>query len=185
MMIRSERHEGRRYAYVVTAHHVITRQLEIAVETSDTDKPGELHEPMRVENWRQPIRDVDLAIAPFPPRDVSPLAIEFEEHLPPDQELAMPRPGSQIFYLGVFQPLDRVMARSGTIGATNQLGLAHQGGYAYPAHLVDCRSYSGFSGSPCFLEVAYIDGSNELAYAHLLCGVSRGTSQTRSPPKVQ
>jgi hypothetical protein len=30
-----------------------------------------------------------------------------------------------------------------------------QGGYSYRADLVDCRSYKGFSGSPCFATIEY------------------------------
>jgi hypothetical protein len=52
------------------------------------------------------------------------------------------------------------MVRSGTLGAVNQSGIrVDLGGageeYIYvpeTAHLVDCRSYQGFSGSPCFLQ---------------------------------
>jgi hypothetical protein len=47
------------------------------------------------------------------------------------------------------------MARSGTIGAIDQVGVDHEGGYEYTVHLVDCRSYGGFSGSPCFLEMPF------------------------------
>jgi hypothetical protein len=67
-------------------------------------------------------------------------------------------PGSLIYYVGILLPVDRVMARSGTIGALDQEGLPlkriHQD-YDYTAHLVDCRSYTGFSGSPCFVDLPY------------------------------
>jgi hypothetical protein len=36
-----------------------------------------------------------------------------------------------------------------------QHGIPHDGDYGYRTHLVDCRSYGGFSGSPCFVELAY------------------------------
>jgi hypothetical protein len=63
--------------------------------------------------------------------------------------------GTQVFYIGLLSPLDRPMARSGTIGALDQEGIDHKDGFTYTAHLVDCRSYGGFSGSPVFAAVDY------------------------------
>lgn len=64
-----------------------------------------------------------------------------------------PNPGMSVLYIGLLAPLNRTMVRSGTIGAPNQTGIKFQGGWQYETHLVDCRSYGGFSGSPCFLEL--------------------------------
>ena len=65
-------------------------------------------------------------------------------------------PGAIVYYVGQFIPLDRVMARSGTIGGVDQEDLDLEE-YRYRAHLVDCRSYDGFSGSPCFVDLAYAE----------------------------
>jgi hypothetical protein len=92
--------------------------------------------------------------------------------------------GQTIYYIGMFHPLNRPMARSGTIGAIFQSGIPHsKGRYTFNAHLVDCRSYQGFSGSPCFAEVPILhsdlpppDGSSDdrvlaIGYLALLCGM--------------
>jgi hypothetical protein len=79
------------------------------------------------------------------------------------------------------------MVRSGTIGGVDQGGVAHQDAqYKYTCHLADCRSYGGFSGSPCFLEIPFpslIDEAvprwlphpdgpvGRLRYTHVLCGM--------------
>jgi hypothetical protein len=144
----SAEHPGLRYCYVVTAHHVLDDQLHIEVRVPNPRTNGEFHPPVTVSDWRQPILKLDLALAPFPAlgMNVSGLAIE-DNVMPPN---LMPTLGGTVFYIGLFDPLNRSMARSGTIGALDQEGLEHDGDYEYMAHLVDCRSYEGFSGSPCF-----------------------------------
>jgi Trypsin-like peptidase domain len=175
-----------RYGYIVTARHVVANALEeIEVETGDPSTVGVLHEPVKVSSFRQPLPGVDLAIAPFPAGQRGHIAIELEQHLSPGGLVHAPILGAHIYYIGVFQPLDRMMARSGTIGAINQ----HIPNYEdSPVHLVDCRSYNGFSGSPCFVEVVLsTDRPNDapylplnqnlhmqmtsLAYFQVLCGM--------------
>jgi len=101
--------------------------------------------------------------------------------LPEKAMLAMP-----FHYVGLLEPLNRPMARSGTLGAVYQTGIKHPDGYQYVAHLGDCRSYGGFSGSPCFLEMAlpgltpehppvdapdHMKPLGRMRYLHLLCGM--------------
>ncbi len=78
------------------------------------------------------------------------------------------------------------MARSGTLGAIYQDDVPHTDDYEYTCHLGDCRSYGGFSGSPCFLEIT-MTGLEEveppmppepglgkvgaMKYAHPVCGM--------------
>lgn len=95
------------------AQHVVARQIEVSVETQDPHRLAELHEPVEITRWRQPLPEADLAIAPFPPGEHQDIAIELELHVTPNGVLQVPRLGAHIYYLGVFQPLDRVMARSG------------------------------------------------------------------------
>jgi len=69
--------------------------------------------------------------------------------------------GARIHYIGLFAPAQRMMARSGTVGLIDVVGLKHdnshnpQPPYDYISHLIDCRSYGGFSGSLCFLEYSF------------------------------
>lgn len=80
----SETLPGVRWGYVVTAHHVIDEQIEIAVQVPDPfTNGGVLYDPVRVEAWRQPLRNVDLALAPFSSRPGSRhQAFELELMLP-------------------------------------------------------------------------------------------------------
>lgn len=142
------------HLYVCTANHVVDNQSEIAVEIAEPFTVGGMYEPIPVENWRKPLEGVDLAVAAIP-EDRTYNATWLETVLPlPGRE--SPDLGQHVFYIGIFAPLDRPMARSGTIGALHQEGIPHSGGkYAFDAHLVDCRSYKGFSGSPCVAEFAF------------------------------
>lgn len=159
IFVRSEADPTVLYGYAVTAEHVIENQNRIEIQAPNPFGNGELYEPIEVTDWRQPIEGLDLALAPFDgvsgddDRDFS--AIDFDRQVL-DQEM-WPGLGSTVFYIGLLAPLDRAMVRAGTIGALNQEGIRHDGGYEYVAHLVDCRSYGGFSGSPCFLETSYPD----------------------------
>jgi hypothetical protein len=115
-----------------------------------------------VTDWRQPIEHVDLAIAPLITKETADRVvgeIEFDENIIPAK--TVPYLGAQIYYLGIFQPTAEAdgtpMARSGTLGAINVPIRTQEENedrppppYAYVGHYVDCRSYEGFSGSPCF-----------------------------------
>lgn len=82
--------------------------------------------------------------------------------------------------------MNHVMARSGTLGAVYLSGIKRRDHYEYEAHLGDCRSYKGVSGSPCFVEIALPElvaaepplplppgaaPMGRLRYLHLLCGM--------------
>lgn len=152
----SARHADKRWGYAVTAHHVVRAQSDTSVVAFDPTRPGELHDPVAVESWRQPLPEVDLAIAPFSAEGRPLSALKLEEHVVPTMSIDGPNLGARIYYVGVFVHLDRMLARSGTIGALDVPNVGHGAGrYRHPAHLVDCRSYNGFSGSPCFFEIAY------------------------------
>lgn len=145
-----------RYGYLLTAHHVIAAQSDVEVEMPDPFAEGQLSPPIRITDWRQPLDGVDFALAPFRvgvEHTNRVVAIELEESVLPQRHV--PQLGAPIFYIGLLEPDDRPMARSGTIGALDQVGLRFQEGYSYRAHLIDCRSYRGFSGSPCFLSMRF------------------------------
>ena len=185
--VASETHADLRYGYVVTADHVIWDQNQIEVQAPDPTQNGALHPPIDIDGWRKPLADVDLAIAPFNYGNTDYRlyqALQLERQVLPLGDI--PDLWARIHYIGILVPLHRPMARSGTICALEQRGIEHDGGYDYPAHLVDCRSYGGFSGSPCFVETAFasltpippqplIEGAmgpvGLLQYRAVLCGM--------------
>jgi hypothetical protein len=140
------------WVYVLTADHVIRHQLELAVHAPDPNSQApKLYAPVPVSDWRQPLKEVDLALAPFPARlpdgPIAPLRLE--DMLPAKQ---VPMLGAEVYYVGIFAPLRVPMARGGTLGAVNvPIGQSKEG-HSRVGHLVDCRSYGGFSGSPCFVQ---------------------------------
>jgi hypothetical protein len=189
--IPSETHAEAWYGYVVTAHHVIDGQPNVDLVFPDPTDPGKLYPTVETDgpDWRQPIENVDLAVLPFlRPEGYWINALEMGRNilpsLPGPALLAMP-----FHYVGLLEPLDRPMARSGTLGAIYQAGIEHADGYEYTAHLGDCRSYGGFSGSPCFLEIAMAGLTEaeppfpqhpseadlglvaEIKYGHTFCGM--------------
>ena len=153
--VQSEAYANVRYGYLVTAAHVLRDQRCVEMQAPDPFT-GLLHNPMPIPKtaWRIPLPKVDLACASLEEIEhPKPLVARTEQWIVPNRTVHRVYLGQTIHYIGILTPLDRVMARSGTIGAVNQEGLEHEHGYEYPAHLVDCRSYWGFSGSPCYLEV--------------------------------
>ena len=156
LTVQGERAE---YGYLLTADHVVEGQKKVEVQFADFFGEGEMYAPLAVTEWRRPPGDVDLAVAPL--REIPGISarnvtvLEMEKHVIPNEKVGRVYLGSHVFYIGIFDPLDRPMARSGTIGALDQEGIEHDEGYVYMAHLVDCRSYDGFSGSPVFAELNY------------------------------
>jgi hypothetical protein len=149
--VRSEATPEASWAYVVTAHHVIAHQVLLEIEVPDPLDHGKLFPPMPIDDWWQPLADVDLAIAPFPaelvPRSQ---ATGLGQFIPEGSVVPL---GGQVFYLGIFAPLEVPMARGATLGALDIP--INVDGYRYTGDLVDCRSYGGFSGSPCFSTLSY------------------------------
>jgi hypothetical protein len=148
-----------RYGYVVTAHHVVDLQSKIQIQAANPFAVGELYPPFELSDWRQLLEGVDLVICPLP-NDVAEGGDQMiqgvsmaDEALPPER---IPALGTSVYYIGYLEPLDRMMVRSGTIGAQEVVGMRHcEPEYDYHCHLVDCRSYGGFSGSPCFFRQSH------------------------------
>ncbi len=179
------------YTYLVTAHHVIDGQPKPELIFPDPYEPGALYPPQETDgpDWKQPLENVDVAVLPFARPDsffVSALVLgqHIRPELPEPRVLAMP-----FHYVGLLEPLNRAMARSGTLGALYEKGIEHKDHYEYTCHLGDCRSYKGFSGSPCFVEYPMaslqeaapplppsqgepdIGPLGKIRYLHILCGM--------------
>ncbi len=144
----SESIPGKRWPYVVTADHVVKNKPGVEVEAADPTTLGVLFPPEPVSTFRQPLPKVDLAIAQFPEtpgRYWQAQRLDLDV-LHPDIPLSL---GGPLHYLGIFAPVARTMARTGAI-ATVKVAIKKPN-YEYDAALLDCRSYAGFSGSPCFV----------------------------------
>lgn len=152
VVVPNEDNPSVRHGYVVTAAHVLAEQRRIEVQAPDPRPGGALYTPVEVDQWFRPLPKVDIAVAPWPAMSGSFMALELSNMIPFFDETPL-RLGGTIFYIGILTPLDVPMVRSGTVGALDVYDLRHENNYEYPAHLVDCRSYGGFSGSPCFAQV--------------------------------
>jgi len=184
----SERGDGH-FSYVVTAHHVIDDQAKPELVFPDPHIPGGLYPPQPTErpDWLEPLGEkVDIAVLPFPrPDGFFVNQLELDKHilrtLPARSLLGMP-----FFYTGLLEPVDRAMARAGHLGAIYEKDIEHRDHYEYDCHLGDARSYGGFSGSPCFLEIALpglkatppplppepgLGEVGRIRYAHPVCGM--------------
>lgn len=158
LSVRSEVIPDKRHVYLLTAHHVLAEQNEVELVTTNLALGGVLNPPITVRKWCQPLEGVDLAIAPVSlPRRFGVVRLLVDVHLLRADQRDELYLGSRVYYIGILMPHDRAMVRSGTLGALDQNGLDLGGVYGFPAHLVDCRSYGGFSGSPCFVDLAFAE----------------------------
>jgi hypothetical protein len=146
----SETIPGLRWPYIVTADHVIHNEDGIELEVPNPRRNGELSQPIPSAPFVPASDAVDLAIAPFPADQVERYQETRLEHFIPEGHVAPL--GGEIFYLGMFAPADVPMARAGTLGNIDIPRESETKGkrYSYQGDFVDCRSYAGFSGSPCF-----------------------------------
>jgi hypothetical protein len=157
--VQSEGIPTKQWPYLVTAHHVIRgHDGLIEIDVPDPQIVGDIAEGIRVEGWMQPVPRVDLAIAPFPVNLVPRFqGFTLDHFMPRGSGIGL---GGEILYVGIFEQEKIPMARSGSIGAPNvPITVEDEFGnvqYKYDGDLVDCRSYKGFSGSPCLSLVSYV-----------------------------
>lgn len=172
LAVPSETIPGQHWYYVLTARHVIDDQTRVEIQTHIPYAPGMVYDPVTLSGWRYPTEGVDLAIAPLDldPEETRGHVIEglaAEDKLFPPAYV--PRLGAVVHYVGYLEPLDRMMLRTGTVGALEQTGVRHSDPeYDYECHLVDCRSYGGFSGSPVFMPQPF-PSLDPMDYSEVLC----------------
>jgi hypothetical protein len=154
----SESVPGKQWPYLVTAHHVIRgHEGLVEIDVPDPEIIGDIAEGIPIKGWVQPVPEVDLAIAPYPV-DLAPKyqGVILDHFMPRGSGIGL---GGEILYVGIFAPENVPMARAGSIGAPNVPITVEDGfgkvQYRYEGDLVDCRSYKGFSGSPCLSLVSY------------------------------
>jgi hypothetical protein len=138
------------YVYLFTAHHVLDEQGSPQAQASNPFAPGTVYPPFALDDWYQPLEGVDLALSFISDNEDGGVQViqglSVLDLMPP---MNVPSLGAVVHYIGYLEPLDRMMVRSGAIGALEQIAVEHEEPeYDYDCHLVDCRSYGGFSGSP-------------------------------------
>jgi hypothetical protein len=151
----SETIPRKRWPYVVTADHVVAGYEGIELEIPDLRNNGKPFPAIPAEPFVQPLEGIDLAISHFAMDKVPRWHETRIEHFVPEGHVAPL--GGEIYYMGIFAGADVPMARSGTLGSLDIPHTKVNNGrtYSYSADLVDCRSYEGFSGSPCFSVMNY------------------------------
>jgi len=146
-------------SYLVTAAHVVRTEPVTWVRLRQMTG-GLVDVPVR--GWEFHDHD-DVAVAVWDPPDTE---RRFDIDVMPlpgfvtgdyDQML-----GDRVYFSGLFAPLRAMeeanipLVRSGTLAAWRQprvpMGTSPGNRAEYTMHLIDCRSYSGFSGSPCVVQ---------------------------------
>jgi hypothetical protein len=157
--------------YVVTAKHVIEQEPETYLRMRRKD--GGL-EDVRVRVWlKHESTTADVAVAVFSlPSSVSVIHVSVRDFMgspiPQSDKVWRPSLGDSVYFIGLLDLFRGMvernvpMVRSGSLGALYQDDVPVRTDpmtvrYLH-AHLIDCRSYGGFSGSPCFVQ-----GSPDLA----------------------
>jgi hypothetical protein len=153
------------HAYLVTAAHVAPpdgSDTEIWMSTSS----GELVRDF-IPHWHYPEGD-DIAVAPFVSAEDSLdwSALQLYKYATSSMGIYGAHLGAPVHYVGLLGPVASMadrgqpMVRTANLGAMDveHVEYTGQGGgwwSARLAHLIDCRSYGGFSGSPVFLSAEY------------------------------
>jgi hypothetical protein len=186
------------HAYIVTAKHVVdrVRQSFVLIDTLPLGSTKEIP----IKKWVYNDQGEDVAVAPISlPANHNMTATGIQEFMDDpslDEDEWFQRGvkielGDHVYFIGLLEGIDAMregnvpMVRSGTLGAIRQEGvpvrrkrprqddeLDH-----ITAQLIDCRSFGGFSGSPCYLHQARAGISDRgvtTKYRTLLLGVVGG-----------
>ncbi|MCW3033345.1 MAG: hypothetical protein JWM60_1690 [Solirubrobacterales bacterium] len=152
------------HRYLVAPHHVARDETTIEAALPNAFS-GRLHDPIPVIDWEYPFEGVDLMYARLSGPQRPSHSVDLHRQITPDTE---PNLGAELFYVGTFAlpgELLLPMARSGTLGSppvqiVKEPTRENPNRYEYQANLVDCRSYDGFSGSPCYAVLQYANLSH-------------------------
>jgi hypothetical protein len=151
----------RRFLYVVTAAHVVRPLIQSWVQINKKD--GTVAR-LRVPQWYEHpsndyADDVATIYAPLDPSIYDFAVIPYENFV---KENLRPNIGARVYFIGLLGYISEMaeknipMVRSGSIGAVSQSGIpikiAPGTTIKVTGHLIDCRSFQGFSGSPCFIQ---------------------------------
>jgi hypothetical protein len=149
------------FLYVVTAAHVVRSFNSTFVRVSRKDgSVMDLHVPRGdwVFHWRE---DIAVALVTLMPSEVSVTVIPTESFVGVAETQFAPGPGDEVFFAGLLGLVPSMarrnipMVRGGMIGALGQgdipVRIPDGTVLNMHGHLIDCRSFGGFSGSPCFV----------------------------------
>jgi hypothetical protein len=193
--------EGLTFEYVVTAAHVVEGRNETYARIRTRDGGSK---DLRVHDWLHHPK-ADVAVAPFRPGGHTDLHLL---HVPGaglswyTSPRWVPVLGDRVYFIGLLAlPAARSMVernvpmvRSGTIGAMYQADVPvewpDKSIRKFEAHLIDCRSYGGFSGSPCFFQrddqvTAVKEGAAVYGPITFLFGLVSGHFDQYASPKVR
>jgi Trypsin-like peptidase domain len=171
--------------YLVTAAHVVRSEpmTWVRLRRMDgtlTDIPipeWTLHErddvALTVLELDETAQPYDVAVLPIPDFLPSYAAQRYGDERRPRYR---PMLGDRVYFVGLFAPISAMgeqnvpLVRSGTLAAWNQervpVRMPDGTVLEYTAHLIDSRSYSGFSGSPCFVQFPIGPGIGGIGRPH-------------------
>jgi len=152
------------FSYLVTAAHVVRSLNSTFVKLTRQD--GVVAD-LPVPRWAfHPTEDVAIGGFQKGSEDFDHYYVRISEFVDADPEKWEPNPGDDVFFAGLLAQVPSMgaknipMVRKGSIGALDQeeIPMRMPGNTLIKAkgHLVDCQSFGGFSGSPCF--VRYVSG---------------------------
>lgn len=173
MQVRTGVDPAMSYPFLVTSQHVIQEHSRVVALMRGSD--GQILDWKLGDRWFIPEEPtVDLAIHPLwaHPDGVPASAMLIEDS---SEALAiMPKYGEAMYFVGLLRPVPTTwmnlvpVVRHGTLAAQAQPQVTW-GTKKYPdkwgpsvVHLIDCRSWTGFSGSPCFMEGHWPGPSSKL-----------------------
>ena len=154
------------YLYVVTAAHVVRPLASRYIRMSRRDGTT-LDLDIPAKDWDfHPTEDVAVGQFSIDPAEVDLTVMPTETYVGRAETQFPVGNGDDVVFAGLLGLVESMgqrripMFRTGTIGAMYQHGIPMRLGddivVSVHGHLVDCRSFGGFSGSPCF--VRYISG---------------------------
>lgn len=153
------------FLYIATAAHVVRPCSSTFVRVN---RPDGSVEDLPVDRWIfHPFEDI--AVTPVLGEDFGHSYGTAESFIGSARVDHHPAPGDDVFFAGLLGQVRSMgernipMVRSGSIGALYQEGvpmrLPDDTVLHVRGHLIDCRSFGGFSGSPCF--VRFISGQGQ------------------------
>lgn len=159
---------GGDYAYVVTAAHVVRRFTKTFARVRRHD--GTIDD-LDIAEWTyHPTHDVAAAhMHALYPATHDLVAVP--ERMFSDTSEHAPMLGEEVYFMGLLGQVASMgstltpMVRTGTLGALDQPEVPMieppNTRRALRGHLIDCRSFGGFSGSPCFMPLSRPTGKTE------------------------
>jgi Trypsin-like peptidase domain len=164
---RSEVNPDQGWVYIVTAAHVVRPLVAALVRMSKPDGSVADH---AIEEWFfHPADDIAVARLPPPYSDYEFYAVEAKDLVGTAEPQRPPQPGADVYIAGLLRVVPAMgeqnipMVRTGSVGALYQdnipMRLPDETLLKVHGHLIDCQSFGGFSGSPCF--VRYLSGSGK------------------------